>query len=165
MCDNNTIFKCMYFTVFREMHSIVNKCSIYTCSCLVTVLSDPLCPYKPNVPGSSVHGDSPLKNNTGVGCHFLLHGIFLTQELNPGLLHCRQILYQLSYKGSPTSASVLPMNIHGWFPLGLMGLISLQSQGLSRVFSSTTIWKHQFFGAQPSLWFNSHIHTWLLETP
>ena len=54
MCDNNTTFKCMYFTVFREMHSIVNKCSIYTCSCLVTVLSDPLCPYKPNVPGSSV---------------------------------------------------------------------------------------------------------------
>ena len=51
------------------------------------------------------------------------------------------------------------------FPLGLTGLISLQSKGLSRVFSSTTVWKHQFFGAQPSLWFNSHIHTWLLEKP
>ena len=44
--------------------------------------------------------DSPGKN-TGVGCHFLLQGIFLTQESNPGLLHCRQSLYQLSYKGSP----------------------------------------------------------------
>ena len=61
------------------------------------------------------------------------------------------------------SASVLPMNIQDWFPLGLTGLISLHSKGLSGVFSSTTIWKHQFFGIQPSLWSNSHIHTWLLE--
>ena len=45
---------------------------------------------------------------------------------------------------------------------GWTGWISLQSKGLSRVFSSTTVWKHQFFGAQPSLWSNSHIHTWLL---
>ena len=50
------------------------------------------------------------------------------------------------------SASVLPMNIQGWFPLGLTGLISLFSKGLSRAFFSNTIWKHQFFGAQPSLW-------------
>ena len=61
------------------------------------------------------------------------------------------------------SASVLPMNIQDWFPLGLTGLISLQSKGLSRVFSSTTIQRHQFFKAQPSLWSNSHIRTWLLE--
>ena len=61
------------------------------------------------------------------------------------------------------SASVLLMNIQGWFPLGLPGLISLLSKGLSRVLSSTTIQKHQFFGIQPSLWFSSHIHTWLLE--
>ena len=60
------------------------------------------------------------------------------------------------------SASVLPKNIQDWFPLGLAGLISLLSVGLSRVFSSTTTWKHQFFGAQPSLSPNSHIHTWLL---
>ena len=56
------------------------------------------------------------------------------------------------------SASVLPMNIQGWFPLGLTGLISLQSKGPSRVFSSTTVWKHQLFGTQPSLWSNSYIH-------
>ena len=61
------------------------------------------------------------------------------------------------------SASVLPMNIQGWFPLGLTGLISLLSKGLSRVFSSTTIQNYQFFGAQPSLWSNSHIRTWLLR--
>ena len=63
------------------------------------------------------------------------------------------------------SASILPMNIQGWFPLGLTGLISFLSKGLSRVFSSTRGWKHQFFGTQPSLWSNSHIHTWLLKNP
>ena len=63
------------------------------------------------------------------------------------------------------SASVFPRNIQGWFPLGLTGLISLLSKGLSRVSSSTTIWKHQFFSSQLSLWFNSHIHAWLLEKP
>ena len=67
--------------------------------------------------------------------------------------------------GVSASASVLPMNIQDWFPLGLTSLFSFQSKGLSRVFSSTTIWKHQFFGAQPSLWSNSHIHTWLLKKP
>ena len=55
------------------------------------------------------------------------------------------------------------MNIQGWFPLGLTGLISLQSKGLSRVFTSTTVRKHQFFSAQPSLWSSSQIRTWLLE--
>ena len=63
------------------------------------------------------------------------------------------------------SASVLPMNIQGWFPLGLTGLIFLQSKRLSRVFSSTTIRKHQFFSTQPSLWSNSHIRTWLWVKP
>ena len=56
-------------------------------------------------------------------------------------------------------ASVLPMNIQGLFPLGLTGLISLLFKGLSRVFSSTAVQKHQFFGVQPSLWSNSHIYT------
>ena len=60
------------------------------------------------------------------------------------------------------SASVLLINIQSWSPLGLAGLI-LQSKGLSRVFSSTTVRKHQVCGAQLSLWSNSHIHTWLLE--
>ena len=60
--------------------------------------------------------------------------------------------------GASDSASVLPMNIQGWFPLGLTGLISLQRKGLSRVFSGTTVWKHQVFIIQPSLWFNSHLY-------
>ena len=67
--------------------------------------------------------------------------------------------------GASASALVLPMNIQDWFPLGLTNLISLQSKGLSRVFSNTTVWKHQFFSAQPLLWSNSHIHTWLMEKP
>ena len=65
--------------------------------------------------------------------------------------------------GASTSASVIPMNIQGWSPLGLTGLISLQSKGLSRVFSSTTVRKHQFFSTQPSLWSSSHIYMWLLK--
>ena len=67
--------------------------------------------------------------------------------------------------GVSASASVLPMNIQDWFPLGWIGWISLQSKGLSRVFSNTTVEKHQIFGTQLSLLSNSHIHTWLLEKP
>ena len=67
--------------------------------------------------------------------------------------------------GVSATASVLSMNILDWFPLGLTGWISLQSKGLSRVFSNTTVQKHQFFGAQLSVWSNSHTHTWLLEKP
>ena len=66
--------------------------------------------------------------------------------------------------GASASVSVLTMNIQGWFPLRLTALISLQTKRLSRVFSSI-IQYHQFFGAQPSSWTNSHIHTWLLEKP
>ena len=62
-------------------------------------------------------------------------------------------------------ASVLPMNIKGWYPLGLTGLISLLSKGLSGIFSNNTVQKQRFFGTQPSLQSNSHIHTWLLEKP
>ena len=63
------------------------------------------------------------------------------------------------------SASILPMNIQDWFPLGLKSLISLKSKRLSRVFSNTTVQKHQFFGTQPSSQSNSHIHTWPQEKP
>ena len=65
--------------------------------------------------------------------------------------------------GASASASVFPMNIQGWFPLGLTGFVSLQSKGLSRVFSSTTVQRHQFFSTWPFLWSSSHICTWLLS--
>ena len=64
--------------------------------------------------------------------------------------------------GASSSASVLPMSIQDLFPLGFIGL-TLQSKGLSKVFFNTTVQKHQLFGTQPSLWFNSHMCTWLLE--
>ena len=67
--------------------------------------------------------------------------------------------------GVSASTSVLPMNTQDWSPLGRTGWISLQSKGLSRVFSNTIVQKHQFVGAQLSLESNSHIHTWPLEKP
>ena len=67
--------------------------------------------------------------------------------------------------GVSASASVLPVNIQGWFPLGLTSWISLQCKGLSRVFSNTTVQTHQFFGTQLSSQSNSHIHTWPLGKP
>ena len=74
-------------------------CAVLICS----VMSNSLQPMDCRPPGSSIHGNSPGKN-TRVGCHALLQGIFPTQGSNPGLPHCRQILYQLSYQGSPTAA-------------------------------------------------------------
>ena len=69
------------------------------------------------------------------------------------------------YIGVSASTSLLPMNTQDLSPLGWTGWISLQSKGLSRVFSNTTVEKHQFFGSQLSLWSNSHIHTWPQEKP
>ena len=67
--------------------------------------------------------------------------------------------------GVSVSTSVLPMNTQDWSPLGWTGWIFLQSRGCSRIFSNTTVQKHQFFGTQPSSQSNSHIHTWPLEKP
>ena len=67
--------------------------------------------------------------------------------------------------GASASASVLPMNIQGWFTLGLTGVISVQSKRLSRVFSNTTVWRPQFFGARPFLLSSFHICIWLLGKP
>ena len=67
--------------------------------------------------------------------------------------------------GVSASASVLPMNTQDWSPLGCTGWISLQSKGPWRVFSHTTVQKHQFLGTKPSLWSCFHICTWLLEKP
>ena len=67
--------------------------------------------------------------------------------------------------GALAPASVLPMNIRSWFPLGWTGWISVLAKGLSRIFSNTTVQKHQFFSTQLSLESSSHIHTWLLGKP
>ena len=80
----------LYFIVFNEKNN----------NMFLVHLSNSLQPMDCSTSGSSVHGDSPGKN-TGVGCHAFLQGIFPTQGSNPGLLHCRQILYLLSHQGSP----------------------------------------------------------------
>ena len=89
------------------------------CWCLVTQSCPTLCdPMDCSPPGSSVHGDSPGKN-TGVGCHALFQGIFPTQGSNPGLLHCRWILYCLSHQGSfPVKFRLLKSS---WFSLDKWG--------------------------------------------
>ena len=106
--------------------------------------------------------DSVMLSNHLILCHplLLLPSVFPSIRVFSGeLALCIRWPKYRSF-----SISINPsMNIQGWFPLGLTGLISLLSKRLSRVFSSTTIWKHQFFGAQPSLWSNSHIYMWLLE--
>ena len=106
--------------------------------------------------------ESVMPTNHLILCHplLLLPSIFPSIWIfsNESALHIRWPKYWVS-----ASASVIPMNIQDWFPLGWTGWISLQSKGLSRVFSNTTVQKHQFFSAQFSLWSNSHIRTWLLE--
>ena len=96
---------CVYLWL---IHAVVwqkptQRCKSNYVLCLVAQSCPTLCnPMDCSLPCSSVHGDTPGKN-TGVGCHALLRGIFPTQGLNQGLLHCRRILYQLSYQGSPQS--------------------------------------------------------------
>ena len=109
-----------------------------------------------------VSTESVMPPNRLILCHplLLLPSIFPSIRIfsNESALHIRWLCI-----GASASATVFPMNIQGWFPLGLTGLISLLSKHLLRVFSSTIVRKHQFFGAQPFLWSNFHIHTWLLE--
>ena len=92
--------------------------------------------------------------------HLILYSYLF---LLPSILLGIKVFSDQSARAS-ASASVLPVNIQDWFTLGLTDLISFQSKALSRVFSNT-VQKHQFFGTQPSLCSNSHIHTWLLEKP
>ena len=102
--------------------------------------------------------ESVMPSNHLILCHsfLLLLSIFPSIRSFPVSWFCTLGGQRI---GISASASVLTMNIQAWFPLGLTGLISLQSRGLARVFSSTTIWKYQFFGIQLSLWSNSYICT------
>ena len=104
--------------------------------------------------------ESVMPSNNLILCHplLLLPSIFPSIRVfsNESVLHIRWPKYW------SFSFSISPSNEYSdWFLLGFTGWISLLSKGLSRVFSSTTVWKYQFFGAQFSLWSNSHIHTWL----
>ena len=106
--------------------------------------------------------ESVIPSNHLILCHpLLLPAVFPSIRVfsNESVLHIRQPKYW-SFNFSISRSSD-----QGWFPLGLTDLISLQSKALSRVFSNTTVQKHQFSGTQISLWSNSQNHTWLLEKP
>ena len=100
-------------------------------------------------------------------CHpthlILCHLLLFLPSIFPSIRVFSNRVGSSHHQSVGTSSSVLPMNIQDWFPLGLTDLISLQSEGLSRVFSNTTVRKHQFFRAQASLWSESLIRTWPLE--
>ena len=97
------------------------------------------------------------------------HLVLCRPLLLPSIIQSRSFLMNQLFTlgdqstGVSASASVLPVNIQDWFPLGWTSWISLKSKELSRVFSNNTAQKHQFFSIRPSLWSNFHIHTWLLE--
>ena len=108
--------------------------------------------------------ESVMRSNHLILCHPL----FLPPSIFPSIrVFSNESLFASGGQsiGVSASTSVLPMNTQDWSSLGWTGWISLQSKGLSRVFSNITVQKHQFLGAQPSLWSNSHIRTWLLEKP
>ena len=115
--------------------------------------------------GAQIHvhwvNDSIQQSHTLLPPSPLVLSIFQHLDLFQGVGSLHQVAKLLV----SVSTWVLPMNIQGWFPLGLTDLIFLQSKGLSRIFSSTTVQKHQFFCSQPSLWSNSLIQTWQLEKP
>ena len=106
--------------------------------------------------------ESVISSNHLIFCHPLL----LLPSILPSIrVFSNESAFRITWPKywSISFSIICLMNIQDWFPLGLTGLISLQSKGLSRVFSNTTVWKHQFFCVQHSLWPNTHIHIWLLE--
>ena len=143
--------------------SSASYCSV-TKSCLT--LCDPM---NRSTPGLPVHHQLPEFTQTHV--HRVSDAIQPSHPLNemPQEAWSFPMSQLFTWGGQnievSASASVLSMNIQGWFPLEWIGLISLQSKGLSRVFSNTTVQKHQFFGTQLSSQSNFHIHTWPLEKP
>ena len=105
---------------------------------------------------------SVMPSNRLIPCHPLL----ILPSIFPRIFSNESVLcIRWSNIGSSASASVLPVNIQDWFPLRLTGLISLQSKGFSRVFSNTTVQKHQFSDTQLSFQSDSYIHTWPPKKP
>ena len=147
-------------------------CSVQLLSC-VWLFASPWTehtrlPYPSSTPGACLLKLMSIKLVMPSNHLILCHPLLLPPSIFPSIrvfsiesvLWMRWPIIRVS-----VSASVLPMNIKDWSPLGLTGWISLQSKGLSRVFSNTTVQKHLFFGTQLSLSSSSHIHTWLLEKP
>ena len=141
-----------------------------------SVMSDSLWPHesqhaRPPCP-SPTHGVYANSCPSSRWCHSAISSSVIPFSSCPQSLPALEsfLMSQLFASGGQSigvsaSASVLPKNTQDWSPLGWTGWTSLHSKGLSRVFSNTTVQKHQFFGTQLSLQSNSHIHTWPLEKP
>ena len=147
-----------YFTICLSQ-------SVQLLSCAATAQTRPPCPS----PTPSVYLNScPLSRwcHPTISSSVILFSSRLQSFTASGSFQMSQF-FALGGRSVGVSASTsdLPVNIQDWFPLGWTGWISLQSKGLSRVFSNTTVQKHQFFSAQLSSQSNSHIHTWPLEKP
>ena len=159
---------------FTTHHKIVTADTSVQFS--LSVVSDSLWPHelqnaRPPCP-SPTPGVHPNSHPSSRWCHPAISSSVIPFSSCPQSLPASESfpMSQLFASGSQSigvsaSASVLPMNTQDWSPLGGTGWISLQSRGLSRVFSNTTVPKHQFFGAQLSSQSNSHIHTWPMEKP
>ena len=160
------IVKAMVFSVVMYGCELLFSCS---------VVSDSATPWTTSMPGFPVLHHLPEFAQTHV--HWVSDAIQTSRPVIPFYSHLQSFPASGSFPmsqfftsggqsiGASVSASVLPMKIQGWFLLGLTGLISLQSKGLSRVFSNTTVKKHQIFSAQPFLWASSHIRKGLLAKP
>ena len=148
-----------------------NKIPLSSVQFTHSVISDSLWPHEPQharppcpSPTPGVYPNSVMPSN-----HLILYcPLLLLPSIFPNIRSFQMSqLFTSGDKniGVSASTSVLPMNTQDWFPLGWTDWISLQSKGLLRVFSNTTVQKHQFFSTQPSSQSNSHIHTWPLEKP
>ena len=153
-----SLLRNIQFSSVKFSHSVVSDCD----------------PMNRSTPGLPVHQQLPEFTQTHV--HRVSDATHISFSVNP--FSCPHFLpasgsFPMSQFftsggqsiGASASASVLPVNTQDWSPLGWTGWISLQSKGFSRVFSSMTVQKHQFFGAQLSSQSKSHIHTWPQEKP
>ena len=134
-----------------------------------SIMSDSLRPHELSI---TISWSSLKLTTKSRWCHLAISSSVVPFSSCPQSLPAKESLPMsqlFSWGGQSTGvsalASFLPKNTQGWSPSEWTGWISLQSKGLSRVFSNTTVQKHQFFGAQPSSQFNSRIHTWPLEKP
>ena len=166
----------LWRTVWRFLKKTRNRSAISSIQFSHSVVSDSLWPHelrhtRPLCP-SPTPGIYPNSCPSSRWCHPAISSSVIPFSSCPQSLSASGSfpMSQLFTRGGQSigvsaSTSVLPMNTQDWSPLGWTGWIFLQSKGLSRVFSNTTVQKHQFFGAQLSSQSNSHIHIWPLEKP
>ena len=189
MCGNVggcLIYSIIICTMLELLYSILSPFTFYKYAsldiCLTSVqfsrsvVSDPLRPHEPQYArppcASPTPGVHPNPCPSSWWCHPTILSFVIPFSSCPQSFPASGFFQMSQFFTSggqsievSSSTSVLPMNTQDWSPLGWTGWISLQPKGLSRVFSNTTVQKHQFFGAQLSSQSNSHIHTWPQEKP